>query len=158
MTSVTIKGCNIVAPTQCDEKGKSLVRILVVEDSAPFRKFICSILAANPDLQVIGEISDGQKAVQQADKLQPDLILLDIGLETINGIETARRTRKLAPNSRIIFLTQESDAEVVQEAFNTGACGYVLKARAKTDLEAAIEAALDGRRYISEGLAGPTRP
>ena len=135
-----------------------MVRILVVEDFTPYRQFICSTLAANPDLQVIGEISDGQKAVQEAEKLQPDLILLDIGLETLNGIETARRIRKLAPNSRIIFLTQESDAEVVQEAFNTGAYGYVLKARVKTDLEAAIEAALNGRRYISEGLVGPMRP
>lgn len=134
-------------------KENTLVRILVVEDFAPFRQLICSTLGANPDLQVIGEVSDGPEALQQAEKLQPDLILLDIGLPTLNGIETARRICKLAPNSKIIFLTQESDVEVVQEAVNSGACGYVLKARAETDLEAAIEAVLEGKRYISEGLA-----
>ncbi len=130
-----------------------MVRILVVEDFAPFRQLICGTLAANPNLRVIGEVFDGPQALQEAEKLQPDLILLDIGLPTLNGIETARRICKLAPNSRIIFLTQESDGEVVKEAFNSGACAYVLKARAETDLEAAIEAVLGGKRYISEGLA-----
>ncbi len=130
----------------------------MVEDFAPFRQLTCSTLAERPDLQVIGEASDGQEAVEKAEKLQPDLILLDIGLPTLNGIEAARRICKLAPNSRIIFLTQESSVELVREAFNSGARGYVLKARVETELEAAIRAVLRGKKFISEGLTDANPP
>src|SRR5271169_4770234 len=78
-------------------KEMSLVRVLVVEDFAPFRQFICSMLEKRPELQVIGRVSDGLEAVQKAEELQPDLILLDIGLPTLSGIEAARRIRKLSP-------------------------------------------------------------
>jgi DNA-binding NarL/FixJ family response regulator len=92
------------------------VRGLVVEDFVPYRRFILSTLAGMGDLQVIGEVSDGLEAVQKAVELRPDLILLDIGLPSLNGIEAARQIRKLVPESEIIFLTQESSADVVQEA------------------------------------------
>jgi DNA-binding NarL/FixJ family response regulator len=94
----------------------SSIRILVVEDFAPFRKFIRSTLVERADLQVICEVADGLEAVQKAEELKPDLILLDIGLPTLNGIEAARQIRKLAPQSKIIFLTQESSADMVEEA------------------------------------------
>lgn len=132
------------APTKC--------RIIVVEDFAPFLKFICSTLTKNPNLQIISEVSDGMEAVRQAEELRPELILLDIGLPTLNGIAAARQIRKLAPNSRIIFLTQESSPAVVQEAFNLGARGYVLKARAAFDLLPAVEAVLQGGQFVSGGL------
>ena len=80
-------------------------RILVVEDYEAFRRFITSTLETRPDLQVVGIVSDGLAAVQQAEELQPDLILLDIGLPTLNGIEVARRARKLAPDSKILFVS-----------------------------------------------------
>ncbi|HEY4780841.1 MAG TPA: response regulator, partial [Chthoniobacterales bacterium] len=83
-----------------------------------------------------------------------DLILLDVGLPTLNGIEAARRIRELSPTSRMIFVSQESSAEVVQEGFRAGALGYVFKTQAGVDLLAAVEAAGQGFRFISEGLAG----
>jgi len=124
------------------------MRILVVEDFAAFRNFICSILGKVPDLQIVGVVSDGLDAVRQAEALKPDLILLDIGLPTLNGIEAARQIRKLAPESKIIFVSQESSIDVVQEALNLGARGYVVKTRAN-DLLAALGAVLEGRQFVS---------
>jgi DNA-binding NarL/FixJ family response regulator len=100
-------------------------------------------------LQVIGEVSDGLEAVQKALDLQPDLILLDIGLPSLDGIEAARRIRKLAPASKIIFVTQESSVDVVQVAVDLGANGYVVKAQAGRDLVAAVEAVLSGKSFFS---------
>src|SRR5690349_24840235 len=91
-------------------------RVLVVEDSEPFRRFICSMLGKRPELQIIGEVSDGLEAVQRGEELQPDLILLDIGLPTLNGIDAARRIRKVAPHSKLLFVSQETSTEVAQEA------------------------------------------
>lgn len=125
------------------------VRVLVVEDFAPYRRFICSTLANLAGLQVIGEVSDGLEAVQKAQELQPDLILLDIGLPTLNGIEAARRIRQLAPKSKIIFVSQESTADVVQVALSLGASGYVVKGKAAADLRAAVEAVLAGSTFVS---------
>lgn len=124
----------------------------MVEDYAPFRQFIRNALANLPELEIVGEAADGPEALREAEKLQPDLILLDIGLPTLNGIAAARQIRRLAPKAKIIFVTQESSVDVMREAFNLGACGYVLKGRAETDLEAAIQAVLKGRKFISEGL------
>jgi len=134
----------------------STIRVLVVEDFEPFRRFICSTLSQTPNLQVIGEVSDGQEAVQKAEELRPVLILLDIGLPTLNGIAAARQIRALVPESKIVFVSQESSAEIVQEACNAGAHGYVVKTRAGTDLLAAVEAALDGRKFFSPGLQNPS--
>lgn len=125
----------------------STIRILVVEDFAPFREFIRSTLGERADLQVICEVGNGLEAVQKAEELKPDLILLDIGLPTLNGIEAARQIRKLAPESKIIFLTQESSDDMVEEALSLGAWGYVLKCRAASDLSAVVEAAVLGVRF-----------
>jgi DNA-binding NarL/FixJ family response regulator len=130
------------------------VRVLVVDDFEPWRRFVCSTLEEAPDLQVICEGSDGLEAVQKAEELKPDLIVLDIGLPTLNGIEAARRIRKLAPESKILFLTQESSADVVEEAFSLGALGYVLKAHAGTELLAAVDAVRQGRQFVSKGIIG----
>ena len=132
----------------------SSVRVLVVEDYEPFRRFICSTLRKRPELQIVGEITDGLEAVQKAEELQPDLIVLDIGLPSLNGIEAARRIRKLSPESKILFVSQESSADVVQEALALGALGYVVKAHAGSELLAAVGAVLENRQYISSGLSG----
>jgi DNA-binding NarL/FixJ family response regulator len=100
-------------------------------------------------LKVVGEASDGLEGVQKAVELTPDLILMDIGLPSLNGIEAARQIRKLVPNSKIIFLSQESSPEVVQEAMSLGASGYVVKPMAGCDLLPAVEAALLGRKFVS---------
>jgi two-component system secretion response regulator SsrB len=146
---------HIDGPTKPEPNGRrdlsraAAVRVLVVEDFEPFRKFVTSKLAGVRNLQVIGEVSDGLAAVQNAVELQPDLILLDIGLPTLNGFEVARQIRKLVPESKIIFFTQESSADVVQEALSIGASGYVTKTRAGTELLAAVETVISGKRFVS---------
>jgi len=136
-----------------DRSGRgSPVRVLVVEDFAPFRQVIRSTLQERPELQVIGEATDGLEAVQKAEELQPDLILLDIGLPKQDGIEAARRIRKLAPGCKILFVCQENSPDVVQEALCLGAAGYVVKARTASELLAAVEAVLQGKQFVSASL------
>lgn len=129
--------------------GTQLTRILAVEDFAPHRLLVASLLRARPDLQMVGEVANGFEAVEKAQELKPDLILMDIGLPGLNGIEAARRIRELVPNSRIIFLTQESSPEVINEALCLGAHGYVLKSEMETDLVPALCAALEGHQFVS---------
>ncbi len=133
-------------------KPKSVIRILIAEDFCAFRRLICSILQKRQDLQVICEVSDGLKAVRKAEELKPDLILLDIGLPTLNGLQAARQICKLAPESKIVFVSQESSVDLVQEALRQGAHGYVVKTKLESDLLAAVEAVLEGRRFVSSGL------
>jgi DNA-binding NarL/FixJ family response regulator len=128
------------------------LRVLVVDDFKKFRQFVCSTLGKDPRLQVVGEASDGLEAVHKAQELQPDLIVLDLSLPTLNGLEAAQQIRKLAPQCKILFLSQEFSAELVQEALRSGAIGYVVKARAAIDLLAAVQAVLQGRQFISDGL------
>jgi DNA-binding response OmpR family regulator len=132
------------------------LKILVVDDSEDFRRFICSELQQRLEFQ-ISEASDGLEAVQRTDELQPDLILLDIGLPGLNGLEVARRVPKLAPATRILIISQESSPDIVREALDIGALGYVYKIHAKRDLLCAVERVLGGERFVSEGLI-PTLP
>jgi len=127
----------------------TLVRILVVDDFGPIRRFVCEALEKRQHLQVVGKALDGLEAIQKAVELKPDLILLDIGLPTLNGLEAARQIRKLVPESKVIFLSQESSADVLQEALRIGACGYVVKVGAETELLTAVEAVLSGKRFVS---------
>ena len=124
------------------------IRVLVVEDFVPFRRCIASILGKLRDVQVICEASDGLDAVLKAVELKPDLILLDIGLPKLNGIDAARLIRRLVPESKILFLSQETSAEVVQEALNLGALGYVVKGRAGIDLLPAVEAVILDQEFV----------
>jgi DNA-binding NarL/FixJ family response regulator len=128
-------------------------RILVVEDYEPFRRFICSTLSKEPGFQIC-EVADGLEAVKKAEELQPELILLDIGLPSLNGIDAARRIRKLLPESKILFVSQESSADVVREALASGALGYVVKVNAGSELLPAVEAVLQGRQFVSSELSG----
>ncbi len=132
---------------------KSLVSVLVVDDSGPFRRFVASALAQNSELQIIAETSDGLDAVHRAEKSQPNLILLDIGLPTLNGIEAARRIRKLSPASTILFFSENRCQEIVEEALRTGAAGYVAKSDAARELLPAIESVLQGRQFVSSILS-----
>jgi DNA-binding NarL/FixJ family response regulator len=134
------------------EKQLPSIRILVADDYEGWRRQICRLLQPRAELQVIGEASDGLEAVQRAEELKPDLIVLDIGLPKLNGIEAARRIRKVVPESKVLFLSQESSADVVQEGLTLGALGYVLKARAGSELLPAVEAVLQGRRFVSSNL------
>jgi DNA-binding NarL/FixJ family response regulator len=127
----------------------SSVSVLVVEDFEPFRRFVCSTLGKRTELQIVGEASDGLDAVHKAQELQPGLIVLDIGLPTLNGIEAAQRIRKLAPQSKVLFVSQETSGDVVQTALNTGAEGYVVKADAASELLTAVSTVLRGEKFVS---------
>ena len=128
------------------------VRVLLVDDSEPFRRFISEMLSDKPELQVVCESSDGLEAVLKAEQLQPDLILLDIGLPRLNGIEAARRISRLAPVAKILFVSQETDADVIAEALSNGGKGYVWKQNANLELLSAIQAVLQGNAYVSGEL------
>ncbi len=125
------------------------IRILVVEDHSDWRKLIRLLLQMRPEWQIISEVSDGSEAVQKAEELKPDLILLDIRLPKLNGIEAARQIRPLSPDSKIVFLSMDDSPDVVQSALSTGAQGYVCKSRAQGDLLPAIDAVLRGEQFVS---------
>jgi len=129
------------------------MRVLTVDDYAPWRRFVSSTLQKQPELQVIGEVSDGLEAVRKAEELQPDLILLDIGLPTLNGIEAARRIRQLSPKPRILFASENRCPAIAREALGTGAGGYVVKSDAATQLLPAVNAVLEGKRFVSASLS-----
>jgi two-component system nitrate/nitrite response regulator NarL len=129
------------------------VRILIIEDFIPFQKMIQWILEEKPDYQIIGTASDGVEGVRKAEELQPDLILLDIGLPRMNGIEAARNIGKNFFHCKILFVTQESSAEYVRKTLRMGAHGYVLKERVVSDLLPAMRAALKDATFVSSGLS-----
>jgi len=118
------------------------VRILVADDFSAWRVAARKIVEMCPKWKVIAEAGDGLEAVQKATKLRPDVVLLDVGMPVLNGIEAAKRIKQISPSSKIIFLTQDIDVEVRVAAFATGAEAYVLKARAVCDLQPAVKAAL----------------
>jgi DNA-binding NarL/FixJ family response regulator len=126
----------------------------VVDDYEPWRRFVSTTLQKQPELQIVGEVTDGFEAVQKAQQLQPDLILLDIGLPTLNGIEAARRIREVSPKSKILFVSENRSWDIVEEALRTGAGGYVVKSDATGELLPAVEAVLKGKQFVSASLAG----
>jgi len=130
------------------------VRILVAEDFAPFRRAVTLKLRKQSEFQIISEVSDGLEAVQKAKELQPDLVLLDVGLPTLSGIEAARRIRTVSPQSKIVFVSQEFAVDVVQAAFRSGASAYVIKSDVGRDLLIALDAVLRGETFVSRRLAG----
>ena len=131
------------------------VRILVVDDYEPWRRWVGSVLMKHPHLQVVGEASDGLEALQKAESLGPDIILLDIGLPNLNGIEAAARISRTNPSAKIIFLTKESDPDIIHAALSNGAFGYVLKDSARDELLPAIETVARGGRYVTRELDCP---
>ena len=134
---------------------KSLtIRVLVVDDYEPWRRFVATTFQADPELQIIGEASDGLQAIDQAQKLQPDLVLLDIGLPALNGIDAARQIRHLSPKSKILFVSENRTWEIAEKALWSGGKGYVVKSDAGKDLLRAVEAVLEGKQFISASLAG----
>lgn len=135
--------------------GESSIRVLVVDDYEPWRRFVCTTLLKQPGLQIMGEVSDGLEAVQQAKELQPDLILMDIGLPTVNGIEAARRIGAISPKSRILFVSDNRSWDIAEEALGTGALGYVVKATAFSELLPAVQAVIQNKRFVSASLTGP---
>lgn len=131
-----------------------ILRVLVVDDYEPIRRFIAGKIQQQPQLRIVAEVADGMEAVQKAEELQPDLILMDVGLPTIDGIEATRRIQKVSPNSKILFVSENRSSDIAEEALRCGGLGYVLKSDAGTDLLPAIDAVVRGKRFISVTLAG----
>jgi DNA-binding NarL/FixJ family response regulator len=129
------------------------IRIFIVDDSEPWRRAISSILQQHKDLEVICEASDGLVAVEKSAALQADLILLDIGLPNLNGLEAARQIRKVSPGSKIIFLTSHANPDLVQEALRIGALGFVVKSDAAADLLPAVRAVMRDQRFVRRRLS-----
>jgi DNA-binding NarL/FixJ family response regulator len=129
------------------------ISVLLVDDFAAFRAALSLLLKKKPELQ-IAEASDGIEAVEKSRQLQPDVILLDIGLPKLNGIAAARQIREVAPQSKIIFVTQETSADIMKEAIALGAMGYVIKAKVESELLKAIDLVLEGKQFIGSGLTG----
>ena len=129
------------------------LRVLVVDDFEPFRRYLRSILEKEVKARNILEASDGAEAVELAQEFQPDLILLDVGLPKLNGVEAARRIHELAPRSKILFISQESSHDIVRQALSVGASGYVVKTDAGSELGTAVKAVIRGEKFVSSSLA-----
>jgi DNA-binding NarL/FixJ family response regulator len=122
---------------------ENTVRILIADDFAEWRARVRSFLRAHPNWQVISEACDGVEAVEKAAELLPDIVILDIGMPRMNGIEAAKIIRRRSPGSKIMFLTGIGDADFGNATLSaTGAVGYVLKTKATSELQRAVEAAL----------------
>ena len=121
----------------------------MVDGFEPWRRFASSTLRKKAGLQVVGEASDGLEAFQKAVELEPDLILLDIGLPSVNGIEAARRIREMVPEAKIIFLSEEPSFDVVQKAMSLGASAFVIKTMAPCELLTVVENVLAGMKFVS---------
>ena len=125
----------------------------MVDDYEPWRAFVASTLQTQPELRIVGEATNGLEAVQIAQQLEPDLILLDIGLPKLNGLEAAPRIREASPRSKILFASENRSVDIVKEALSTGAGGYVVKSDAGSDLLPAVNAILAGKRFVSASLS-----
>jgi DNA-binding NarL/FixJ family response regulator len=127
------------------------VRILIVDDSQAWRRSVCLLLQEYLNVVILCESLDGLDAVRKSEELQPDLILLDIGLPNLNGLEAARQIRKVSPGSRILFLTSYDGPEFLREALSIGALGFVVKSHAAHDLLAAVRAVMQGQQFFDRG-------
>jgi DNA-binding NarL/FixJ family response regulator len=128
-------------------------KVLVVDDFEAFRQAVCSLLREAAQFCVVGQANDGVEAVQKAEEYQPDVILLDIGLPKLNGIDAARQISSVAPRSKVLFLSQNGDPAIVKSALSSGAYGYILKSDAKRQLSLALATVVRGEKFLSSGLA-----
>jgi DNA-binding NarL/FixJ family response regulator len=138
-----------------DRRVEVIYNVLVVDDYEPWRRYVCAEVRKHARWCVIDEASDGLEAVRMAHALEPDLIVLDIGLPAINGIEAARRILAQRPDSRILFLTEQHSADIAEAALEAGARGYLLKVDAGRDLLFAMEAVVNFGQFVSSGLMRP---
>src|SRR6185437_6490263 len=128
-----------------------VLRILVADDHEVVRKGLVSLLQAQPDWQVCGEAGDGREAVEKAIQLKPDILILDIGMPSLNGLEATRQILRTIPHARVLIL-HDSD-QVVREVLNAGARGFLLKSDAARDLVAAVDALRHDKTYFTSKVA-----
>jgi two-component system response regulator NreC len=126
------------------------VRILVVEDHELTRKAICDLLRTEKGFEVVCDVANGLDGARAAATLEPDIVLLDVTMPTLGGIEAAVRIHRVTPKTKIIFVSQHNSDKLAQAALATGARGYVLKSAAGTDLISAVRAVLAGEKFVSK--------
>jgi len=133
---------------------KSAVRVLLADDNPAMLEATLRIL--EPEFTIVGTVANGQDLLQVAAELQPDVLVLDISMPLLNGLEAARLLKREGSNARIVFLTIHEDREFVEESFFVGAMGYVVKPRLAIDLPIAVREALMGRTFVSPSLPPPS--
>ena len=131
-------------------KGHTLVRVLLADDSPPMLQAARRIL--EPEFQIVGTVDDGQDVLEATETLKPDVLILDISMGVMSGLEAARLLTRIGSKAKIVFLTVHDDQEFVEEAFSAGAVGYVTKPRLGTDLLVAVREAMIGHTFVSPDL------
>jgi DNA-binding NarL/FixJ family response regulator len=130
------------------------IRVLLADDHEIMRQGLRAVLEGQHDVEVVGEASSGREAVKKATKLQPDLVIMDVSMTDLNGIEATRQIKAESPRTKVLGLSGYADSRSVAAMLRAGASGYVLKSEAYHDLRAAIDAALAGKSYLAAELAG----
>ena len=129
------------------------VTVLIADDHTIVREGLAKLLEAEPWIRVVGQARDGREAVQKVEELEPDVVIMDIGMPVLNGIEAARKIRKVLPSTRIVILSMHSHDRYISELFSIGVSGYLLKDSSGSDIVSAIEAALRGDKYLSPSVS-----
>jgi DNA-binding NarL/FixJ family response regulator len=129
------------------------IRVLLADDHALVRQGLKMILAAQPDMEVVGEAANGREAVEMVERLRPDIVVMDVAMPELNGIEATRRIATVTPNARVLALSMHKDSTYVREILRAGARGYLLKDSFDTDLLAAVRALNKGDGYLSPGVS-----
>jgi DNA-binding NarL/FixJ family response regulator len=131
----------------------AVTQILLVDDYLPWHAFIFELFEREADLKIIAVAVDGFEAVRKAKELQPDLILTDVSLRGMSGLEVTRITRTASPNAKILFLSEHRGVDIIQAAFDAGSSGYVLKVDSNSDLIPGVRAVVLGQQFVSRSLA-----
>jgi DNA-binding NarL/FixJ family response regulator len=127
-------------------------QILVVDDFLPWQHFVRELFETESDLNITHFAVDGLEGVRIAEQLQPDVILMDVNLPVMNGLEAARKIRTFSPHSKVLFLSEHRSPDVIQAAFDIGASGYVLKSDSNSDLIPGVRAVIRGQQFVSHSL------
>jgi len=135
--------------TAPDKLDSGPIRVLLADDHTILRAGLKMMLSVQPDIEIVGEASDGRQAIAEAQRLQPDVILMDITMPELNGIEATRQVKKLLPETRVLVLTMHENEEYLFQVLRAGASGYILKEAADTELISAIRSVYVGRFYLS---------
>jgi len=129
------------------------IRILLADDHAVVRQGFKMILGAQPDLEIVGEAGNGREAVELAEQLKPDIVVMDVAMPELNGIEATRRIADSVPHARVIALSMHKDSVYVREVLRAGARGYLLKDSEASDLVSAVRAVAKGEGYLSPAVS-----
>ena len=131
----------------------SVIKILVVDDFAPWHCFVQTVFETEPDLKISAAATNGLEAIHRVKDCQPDLVLMDLCMPSMNGLECVRQIRAVSPCSKVLFVSGHGDPELIRAALEAGASGYVLKTDSVNDLISGVRAVLEGREFVSRSLA-----